>query len=44
MKMSQFIIVFDKKIFVYLKSIIIDGNIGRSASYVISMDAKYYSG
>ena len=29
---------------VCLKSIIIEGKPGRSASYVISMDAKYYYG
>ena len=28
----------------HVNTIIIEGNTGRSASYVISMDAKYYSG
>ena len=30
--------------FICLKSSLIEGNTGRSASHVISMDAKYYSG
>ena len=30
--------------FICLKSSLTEGNAGRSASYVISMDAKYYSG
>ena len=29
--------------FICLKSINIEGNLGRSASYLISVDAKYYS-
>ena len=35
---------FYKKMFVCLKSSSIEGNTGRSASYLISVDAKYSSG
>ena len=41
--MSQFNIFLMKNICM-LKSIIIERNTGRSASYVISMDATYYYG
>ena len=28
----------------YKPTVLIEGNLGRSASYLISVDAKYYSG
>ena len=36
--------LFSKKIVICLKSSNIEGNPGRSASYLISVDAKYSSG
>ena len=41
--MSQFNYVFVYKLFVCLKSSNIEGNAGRSASDLKSLDAKYYS-
>ena len=45
--MRQFNIFFSKKMFICLKRSNIEGNIegnlGRSASYLISVDAKYCS-
>ena len=41
--MSQFNYLKKKNLFVCLKSSIIEGNASRSASDVISMDAKYSS-
>ena len=43
MKMRQFNIFFSKKMFICLKSSNIEGNLGRSASYLLSVDAKYCS-
>ena len=43
MKMRQFNIYLVKKMFIYLKSSNIEGNLGRSPSYLISVDAKYCS-
>ena len=43
MKMRQFNIFLVKKMFICLKSSNIEGNLGRSASYLISVDAKYCS-
>ena len=41
--MRQFNIFFSKKMFICLKNSNIEGNLGRSASYLISVDAKYCS-
>ena len=41
--MRQFNILFNKKMFICLKSSNIEGNLGRSPSYLISVDAKYCS-
>ena len=44
MKMSQFNYFFFVKYMCKLKRSNIEGNAGRSASDLISVDAKYYSG
>ena len=41
--MRQFNIFFSKKMLICLKSSNIEGSLGRSASYLISVDAKYCS-
>ena len=41
--MRQFNIFFIKNMFICLKSSNIEGNLGRSPSYLISVDAKYCS-
>ena len=41
--MRQFNIFFSKKMFIRLKSSNIEGNLGHSPSYLISVDAKYCS-
>ena len=41
--MRQFNIFLVKKMFICLKSSNIEGNLGRSALYLISVDAKYCS-
>ena len=43
MKMGQFNIFLVKKMFICLKSSNIERNLGRSPSYLISVDAKYCS-
>ena len=43
MKMRQFNIFLVKKMFICLKSSNIEGILGRGASYLISVDAKYCS-
>ena len=41
MEMTQFNIFLVKKMFMCLKSSSIEGNLGRSPSYLISVDAKF---
>ena len=41
--MRQFNIFFSKKMLTCLKSSKLEGNLGRSASYLILVDAKYCS-